>query len=64
LPERLHAAQLIVYTIDGRQVKSFALNNGVNQVTINAGTLSAGQYMYSLVVDGKKLITKNMVITK
>jgi len=64
LPESAHNAQLIVYAMDGRQVKSFVLNNGVNQVTINAGTLSAGQYMYSLVVDGKKVDTKNMVITK
>lgn len=64
LPESAHNAQLIVYAMDGRQVKSFALNNGVNQVTINAGTLSAGQYMYSLVVDGKKVDTKNMIITK
>ena len=64
LPESARNAQLIVYAMDGRQVKSFALNNGVNQVTINAGTLSAGQYMYSLVVDGKKVDTKNMVITK
>jgi len=64
LPESVHNAQLIVYSIDGRQVKSFTLTTGVNNVTINAGSLSAGQYMYSLVVDGKKVDTKNMVLTK
>jgi hypothetical protein len=64
LPETTHQAQLIIYSMDGHQVKSFTLNNGMNQVTINAGVLPAGQYMYSLVVDGAKVDTKNMMLTK
>jgi hypothetical protein len=36
----------------------------MNQVTIDGGTLSSGQYVYSLVVDGKKVDSKQMVLTK
>ncbi len=34
----------------------------MNEVTINAGALSSGQYMYSLLVDGKKVDSKNMFL--
>ncbi|HEY6975184.1 MAG TPA: tail fiber domain-containing protein [Chitinophagaceae bacterium] len=64
VPSSAKHAQLIVYSIDGRQLKSFSLNNGMNQVTIDGGTLSSGQYVYSLVVDGKKVDSKQMVLTK
>jgi len=64
IPSSAKQAQLIVYSIDGRQLKSFSLNNGMNQVTIDGGTLSSGQYVYALVVDGKKVDSKQMVLTK
>jgi len=64
IPSSAKQAQLIIYSIEGRQLKSFSLNNGVNQVTIDGGTLSSGQYIYSLVVDGKKIDSKKMVLTK
>jgi hypothetical protein len=58
-------AQLIIYNAEGKQLKSFALkNSGINEVTINASTLPSGQYIYSLHVDGKKIDSKNMFITK
>ncbi|MEP6845534.1 MAG: T9SS type A sorting domain-containing protein, partial [Panacibacter sp.] len=55
---------LVIYGMDGRQVKSYALGNGMNQVIINAGSLPAGQYIYSLIIDGKKTDTKNMMLTR
>jgi hypothetical protein len=64
VPSSAKQAQLLVYSIDGRQLKSFSLNNGMNQVTIDGGSLSSGQYVYSLLVDGKKVDSKKMVLTK
>ncbi len=50
---------------DGRQLKSYSLSNTrMNNVTIRAGTLASGQYTYSLIADGKKIDTKNMILTK
>ncbi len=58
-------AQLVVYSVDGKLLKSYTLNNkGINEVTINAGTLSSGEYAYALVIDGKKIDSKRMVLTK
>jgi len=54
---------LVIYSVDGRQLKTFTLSKGgMNEVTINAGALSSGQYMYSLLVDGKKVDSKNMIL--
>ena len=65
VPADAHQAQLVIYNADGRQLKSYSLsNNGLNNVTINAGTLASGQYMYSLIVDGKLIDTKTMVLAK
>ena len=64
VPVLIKKAQLMIYTMDGRLVRSFSLNSGMNTFTINAGSLSEGQYVYTLLVDGKKVDTKTMTITK
>jgi len=65
VPSSVTKAQLIVYSIDGKLLKSYTLNNkGINEVTINTGTLSSGEYIYSLLVDGKKMDSKKMILTK
>jgi len=58
-------AQIIVTDISGQTLKSIEVNTkSSEQLTITAGTLSAGNYIYSLVVDGKKVDSKQMMITK
>jgi hypothetical protein len=65
VPADAHQAQLLIYSSDGRQLKSYSLtNNGMNNVTISSGTLASGQYIYSLIIDGRKVDTKNMILTK
>ncbi|MGI8952210.1 MAG: tail fiber domain-containing protein [Chitinophagaceae bacterium] len=65
VPASAQQAQLSVYSLDGKPLKTFTLNNkGMNEVTINAGALPSGQYIYSLLVDGKKVDSKNMMLTK
>ena len=64
VPNSVKQAQLVVYNLSGQLIKSYSLTSGMNNVTINAGTLSSGQYTYSLVADGKKVDSKNMTMTK
>ena len=64
VPSSVKQAQLMIYSEEGRQIKSFILNNGINDVTINAGSFSPGQYVYSLFIDGKNVDSKKMIITK
>ncbi|MEP6467327.1 MAG: tail fiber domain-containing protein [Parafilimonas sp.] len=64
VPTSVQQAQLVVYNLSGQLIKSYSLTSGMNTVTINAGTLSSGQYTYSLVADGKKVDSKSMIMTK
>jgi hypothetical protein len=64
VPSSVKQAQIVVYNNAGQLVKTFSLNNGNNNILISAGTLPSGQYAYSLLIDGKKADTKNMMLTK
>lgn len=66
LPANTRKAVLTITDAQGRVLKNVALNNskGAGQAVINAGTLSAGVYYYSLTVNGKLIDTKSMVLVK
>jgi len=56
-------AQINIYDASGAMVKTMrAPENG--QAQINAGELNAGAYTYALVVDGKLLVSRKMVMLK
>jgi hypothetical protein len=58
-------ASIIVTDASGKTVKQFNnLSNGNGSVTIDANTFSSGSYLYSLIVDGKTVATKQMIVTK
>ena len=44
------------------QRNSYQLTNTEGEININSTGLSSGVYLYSLVVDGKTLATKKMVV--
>ena len=57
-------AFIAVYDLNGLQLKEFPVDHqGKNTVTIGANEFKPGIYMYSLLVDGKLIDTKRMVIT-
>jgi len=65
VPSNAGNAQIIVIDASGQVLKIISLSNkGAGQVTITAGTLAAGNYRYSLVVDGNKIDSKQMILTK
>lgn len=56
-----------VYDIQGRFVAELvnqSLNAGSYEVSFNGAGLSSGVYLYSMVVDGKLLVTKKMLMIK
>lgn len=56
-------ASILVFDMQGKQLKRFDnLSKGFNSVTINASELYAGMFMYSLIVDGKEIATKRMIL--
>ena len=55
-------ATLVICDILGRVRSSYVINNFNGEITINANNLSSGIYLYSLVVEGRVMVTKKMVV--
>lgn len=65
IPAAVTNAQIVVTNTAGSTVKTFSLTDkGAGVVTINAGELAAGSYHYTLVADGKKVDSKQMILVK
>ena len=65
LPEEISNAEIKVLSLDGKTLQSLpVLSRGNTSVTINGGTLYEGVYLYTLIVDGNIITSKNMVLTK
>ncbi len=64
IPTTARTAQIIIYSQNGKQLQSYKVTGGNSQITIHGSTLAAGSYLYSLVIDGKILDTKTMILTK
>lgn len=65
LPESVKSAFLYIYDLNGTQIDQKTLQDrGKSSVTLEAGSLAPGMYLYALVADGKVIDTKRMIITK
>lgn len=65
LPYSAGNVRIVITNMNRQTLKSKNLNSkGDGQITINAGTLAAGSYTYSLWVDGRQSDTKQMLIQK
>jgi len=63
LPEAIEKASIIVYDMNGKQIKSLTLSTrGESHVSIAAGEFDAGMYLYSLLADGQLIATKQMIL--
>ncbi len=65
LPLSAISSYIVITDSKGGAVKTITLKTrGDGMLTIAAGTLQQGTYFYSLVVDGKRIDTKQMIIIK
>lgn len=62
--EDVDNATLQITTIEGKIMKTISLVKGENVVTFEASDLNSGIYFYSLLIDGKRIETKRMVIIR
>ena len=63
LPPNASNAFLRVVDINGKLIKSFPINNlGYGQIQLDCTNLATGTYYYSLLVNGKSVDTKTMLI--
>ena len=65
LPLKTTNAKLIITDKTGKTLKEISLvGSGKGTLVIDANTLSSGAYMYSLLIDGKIVNTKQMILAK
>ena len=66
LPQYFQSAKIIIIDMSGKIVKQVPLSSepGKGSIKIDAGSLPAGTYFYSLNVDNSVIDTKKMVLTK
>ena len=65
LPANFTKASLEISDLQGKLLKTYPLTgDGKQSAVINANELAAGTYLYSLIVDGKRIDSKKMVLTQ
>jgi hypothetical protein len=65
LPQKTSSAVMNITDMNGNRIKTATLTaQGKGQLVLEAGQLPSGAYQYSLMVNGKLIDTKKMVLTK
>jgi len=65
LPQEIKIAFLCIYNLQGVQIKQIKITQrGEDSQWISGSELNAGMYLYALIVDGKEVDTKRMILTK
>lgn len=64
LPYNAKSANIFIYDLNGSQLKGIPIeNNGEGSIVINGSELRAGIYYYVLIVDGREIDSKKMILT-
>ncbi len=65
LPGKFSSAQIIITDNSGKTIKQITLSgSGKGVVNIIAGSIASGTYQYSLLINGRLIDTKKMVLSK
>jgi trimeric autotransporter adhesin len=65
LPPHFSAAQIVITDNNGKTVKQVTVSgSGKGVITLDTFALSSGTYQYTLVVDGKRMDSKQMILVK
>lgn len=64
LPENAQNAFIYIFDMSGKMQKQIPVTPDMQSVTIEGYELRAGMYIYSLVVGGKEIDTKRMILSK
>lgn len=62
LPAYMTNANLVVFDLNGREISSQAINDQRGVVELNTSTWTAGTYIYAIVVDGRAIARKKMLV--
>jgi hypothetical protein len=63
IPEGNQKAIVYIYDLNGSQKKAYKITTKSNSsIVINGSELQPGMYLYTLIVDGKEVDTKRMIL--
>ncbi len=65
IPTSAQSASIIIFDLQGKLIKTVSVFNfGTGSIRINGSELAPGMYVYSLLVDGKIIDSKRMILTQ
>ena len=65
IPEKTQKANIFIYDLSGKQIQNVPVaERGETNITVYASDLGAGMYIYTLVIDGKVVVTRRMIVEK
>lgn len=62
LPNGVNQASITVFDLNGRFIRDYSINKNNGEIVINASEIGKGLFLYSLIQNGKEIMTKKMVI--
>lgn len=64
LADDAQSASICIFDMTGKMLKNFPVSSGDTSVSIAGWELGEGMFLYTLIVNGKEIDTKRMIITK
>ena len=65
LPNKFSSAHIVITDKNGKTLKAIIISgSGKGSIHVDASTISSGAYQYSLIVDGRLIDTKQMILIK
>ena len=65
IPEGSKSANIMITQVgSGKVIRTVPVGIGASQLTLETASLATGAYAYSLLIDGKKVDTKQMLIER
>lgn len=62
LADDAHDAAICIFDMTGKMLKKLPISSGENSVSINGWELGEGMFLYTLIVNGREIDTKRMII--
>ena len=64
LPEEVSDAYIFIFNMQGTMLSQIPVRGTTDRITINGYDYGPGMYIYSLIVNGRKVDSKRMILTK
>ena len=64
LPDEAQNASICIFDMSGKMLRQIPVSPSMHSITIKGYELQAGMYIYSLLISGKEIQSKRMILSK